>query len=67
MVCSIVNILIMGTNYCVLLVRRLGSSKVLFDNITESNARMLCDHLRHIDKRSKFQYSFEKSKNNGKK
>lgn len=57
----------MGTNYCVLLVRRLGSSKVLFDNITESNARMLCDHLRHIDKRSKFQYSFEKSKNNGKK
>lgn len=67
MVCSIVNILIMGTNYCVLLIRRLGSSKVLFDNITESNARMLCDHLRHIDKRSKFQYSFEKSKNNGKK
>ena len=67
MVCSIVNILIMGTNYCVLLVRRLGSSKVLFDNITESNARMLCDNLRHIDKRSKFQYSFEKSKNNGKK
>ena len=63
MVCSIVNILIMGTNYCVLLVRRLGSSKVLFDNITESNARMLCDNLRHIDKRSKFQYSFEKSKN----
>ena len=67
MVCSIVNILIMGTNYCLLLVRRLGSSKVLFDNITESNARMLCDNLRHIDKRSKFQYSFEKSKNNGKK
>lgn len=52
----------MGTNYCVKLNRRLGSSKVLFDNITESNARMLCDHLKHIDRKSKFQYSFEKSK-----
>lgn len=67
MVCGFINILIMGTNYCVKLNRRLGSSKVLFDNITESNARMLCNHLKHIDRKSKFQYSFEKSKCNGNK
>ena len=52
----------MGTNYSIKLNRRLGSSKVLYSNITESNARMLCDHLRKLDKKSKFQYSFEKSK-----
>lgn len=51
----------MTTSFNVLLIRRF-SSKVLFYDLTENNARVMCDYLRKLDKKSKFQYSFEKSK-----
>lgn len=38
--------------------------KELHTGLTANNARVICDSLRKLDKRSKFSYYFENDKNN---
>jgi hypothetical protein len=50
----------MNGNYCVKLVRRMGSTKTLLSGLSENNARCICADLRQLDKKSKFSYMYER-------